>query len=284
MCHQTWRIRRVAAGMALVITLTVLVMAGCAHLGSVSVPPPPQDVDPPGRVARLSFVEGPVSFQPAGIDDWVTAELNRPLTSGDQLWSASGSRAELDLGSAAVRLDGNTSLGVLDLDDEAAQLRLTDGRLVVRLRRLDENETFEIDPPHAAITLLRAGEYRLEVHTDATLVTVQSGDTEVSGASQSFTVHARQQARIDSTAYAIATAPPSDSFDEFCASRERRLERLEAAKYVSSEVIGFQDLDEFGAWHVDVTWGPVWVPRSVAAGWAPYRFGHWVWIEPWGWT
>ena len=24
--------------------------------------------------------------------------------------------------------------------------------------------------------------------------------------------------------------------------------------------------------------------RSVAAGWAPNLFGHWVWIAPWGWT
>jgi len=27
----------------------------------------------------------------------------------------------------------------------------------------------------------------------------------------------------------------------------------------------------------------VWTP-TVAVGWAPYRFGHWVWVEPWGWT
>ena len=25
-------------------------------------------------------------------------------------------------------------------------------------------------------------------------------------------------------------------------------------------------------------------PTRVAAGWAPYRFGHWVWVAPWGWT
>jgi len=22
----------------------------------------------------------------------------------------------------------------------------------------------------------------------------------------------------------------------------------------------------------------------MPAGWAPYREGHWAWVEPWGWT
>ena len=27
----------------------------------------------------------------------------------------------------------------------------------------------------------------------------------------------------------------------------------------------------------------VWYP-NVYPGWAPYREGHWAWVEPWGWT
>ena len=33
--------------------------------------------DPPGRVARLSYVQGSVSLEPAGQQDWVGAEVNR---------------------------------------------------------------------------------------------------------------------------------------------------------------------------------------------------------------
>jgi len=273
-----------------VVAMTALVMAGgCAHLESLPVPAPPQYVDPPGRVARLSFVQGSVSFQPAGSDDWAPSEINRPCTSGDQLWVASAGRAELDLGTAAVRLDASTNFEILDLDDAAAQLKLSEGLLSVHLRRIEENETFEIDTPNAAITLLRPGEYRINVRADVNMTdaTVFGGDAEVTSASQAFTVHALEQARItgvDPPTYEITAPLARDAFDEFCSSRERRLERLEAAKYVSPEVIGYQDLDEFGAWHIDATWGPVWVPRSVAVGWTPYRFGHWVWIEPWGWT
>jgi len=28
----------------------------------------------------------------------------------------------------------------------------------------------------------------------------------------------------------------------------------------------------------------VWAPRAVPVGWAPYHYGHWVFIAPWGWT
>jgi len=30
-------------------------------------------------------------------------------------------------------------------------------------------------------------------------------------------------------------------------------------------------------------YGSVWYP-NVPPGWAPYREGHWAWVEPWGWT
>ena len=51
------------------------------------------DADPPGRVARLSYVQGAVSLQPAGVDDWAAAAINRPLTTGDKLWTDQDSRA-----------------------------------------------------------------------------------------------------------------------------------------------------------------------------------------------
>src|SRR4029077_5818630 len=45
------------------------------------------DEDPPSRVARLSYAHGNVSFNPSGTDDWVSAVVNRPLTTGDKLWT-----------------------------------------------------------------------------------------------------------------------------------------------------------------------------------------------------
>jgi hypothetical protein len=58
---------------------------------------PAQEDDPPSRVARLGYVEGAVSFQPGGTEDWVAAPLNRPMTTGDKFWSDRDGRAELQL-------------------------------------------------------------------------------------------------------------------------------------------------------------------------------------------
>src|SRR5271170_7237377 len=53
------------------------------------------DQDPPSRVARLNYMEGSVSFQPSGENDWLTTVLNRPLVTGDNLWADEDSRAEV---------------------------------------------------------------------------------------------------------------------------------------------------------------------------------------------
>ena len=50
------------------------------------------DDDPPGRVARLNYIQGSISFQPGGETDWVQANPNRPLTVGDNLWADRNSR------------------------------------------------------------------------------------------------------------------------------------------------------------------------------------------------
>src|SRR5271167_821400 len=100
--------------------------------------------DPPSRAARLAFVEGAVSFQPGGTDEWVAAPLNRPLTTGDQLWSDRDGRVELQLDGSLLRLSSNTAVSFLNLSDNVTQIPLTSGTLLLRVRRLDESETYEI--------------------------------------------------------------------------------------------------------------------------------------------
>ena len=65
--------------------------------------------DPPLRAARLGYISGAVSFSPAGENDWVQATLNRPLTTGDRIWADADSRAEVQVGGAALRMGASTS-------------------------------------------------------------------------------------------------------------------------------------------------------------------------------
>src|SRR6266480_1760267 len=247
------------------------------------------DRDPPGRVGRLSFVAGSVSFRPGDVDDWVAATVNYPLHNGDHLWTDSDARAEITVGSTAFRLAPLSAFGFLALDDRTAQVRLSQGLLNVRVRDLGDDESLEIDTPSGAVSLLRSGVYRVDVDTtgDTTSVTVRSGEAEVTAAGSAFPVHREQTALVvagDSPTYDVHDAIRSDDWEDWCASRDRRWDDSRSARYVSRGVIGYEDLDDNGDWRETPDYGAVWVPRGVATGWAPYRYGHWAWVEPWGWT
>src|SRR5260370_7596406 len=47
---------------------------------------------------------------------------------------------------------------------------------------------------------------------------------------------------------------------------------------------GFEELEAYGEWNSAPDDGAVWFPKELPADWAPYREGHWAWIEPWGWN
>jgi len=251
------------------------------------------DDDPPGRVGRINYLQGQVSFQPAGggDGDWVTAVPNRPLTIGDRLWTDKDGRAELHVGSTAIRADHGTGISFLNLSDNSVQLQVSAGTIIVRLRHLDTDDSFEVDAPNLAFSLLRAGDYRIDVDPDQnrTVVTVWSGQGEVTGGGRSYKISPDQAATFtgtDSLDYDLADthAVPPTEFDHWAADRDAREDHLTSSKYVSPEMTGAEDLDTYGAWRNVPDYGPMWVPAGVAVGWAPYRFGHWAWIAPWGWT
>jgi|GEM_PF-3932072 len=118
--------------------------------------------DPPGRVARLSDSRGEVSYSPSGENDWLYVVRNRPLISGDRLWSSRRARAELQVGSAAVRMGENTSLELLDISDEIVQMRMTQGTINVRVRRLYRGQSVEIATPTLAFVIDSPGNYRID--------------------------------------------------------------------------------------------------------------------------
>jgi uncharacterized protein DUF6600/FecR-like protein len=278
---------------ALVVPLLTLVLQ-VPHVAAQDTPEPPDaqqgpEQDPPSRVARLNYSSGSVSFQPAGEGDWITAVQNRPLTTGDNLWADQNSRAELHVGSTAIRMASETSLTFLDLDDHTTQLRLSLGTLLLRVRHLDDGDLFEVDSPNIAFTIQSAGEYRIDVNSDGnqTITTVRRGHAEATGGGYSYTVIAGQQATFSGTDqldHEIAQLPRNDEFDAWAFERDASEDHDDSTNYISAEMTGYEDLDDYGRWRYVPDYGPVWTPSAVAPGWAPYRFGHWVWVAPWGWT
>jgi hypothetical protein len=247
------------------------------------------DDDPPGRVARLNFHEGSVSFQPAGESDWISVVPNRPLVTGDRLWADANSRAEVHVGSTSIRMSGETGMAFLELTDNVLQIQLSQGTIIVRVRHLDDENMVEVDTPNLAFVIQRNGEYRFDANSDddETVATVYKGRGQVTGGGRNFTVVGGQRAIFSGTDelnYAVGQIPSPDDFEEWVFSRDHREDSAETTNYISPEMTGYEDLDDYGRWQYAGSYGPVWVPVRVPAGWAPYRFGHWVWIWPWGWT
>ncbi|HET9741621.1 MAG TPA: DUF6600 domain-containing protein [Terriglobales bacterium] len=246
------------------------------------------EADPPSRVARLSYMSGQVSMQPGGVNDWVAASVNRPFTTGDRLWTDKDSRAELQTGGTSLRLNSETSLTFSNVSDGTVQMELDQGTLNLHVQHLFHGEIYEVDTPNAAFTVMKSGDYRFDVDSQngMTLATTWKGKLDATGEGPAVEIKAHHTAQFTmgkTMANRVYNAPNYDGFDQWCQVRDKREDNVLAARYVSPEVVGYEDLDQYGRWEEVPAYGPVWVP-TVTIGWAPYRYGHWVWVAPWGWT
>ena len=248
-----------------------------------------EDRDPPTRVARISYVDGSVSMQPGGQGDWGSAARNRPVTIGDKIWVDKDSRAELQTGQAAFHLGSMTALSFLNLDSGITQVRLAEGSLNFRVRELRQGDVYEVDAPNLAFTVRQAGAFRIDVseNGDSSRVTVLRGEGEITAGGTNYDVHAGELAEfngLENPTYSIARASGPDGLDRWAEERDLKEDRSVSGRYVSRDMPGYDDLDDYGTWRDEPEYGHVWYPAAVAPGWAPYSYGYWGWVDPWGWT
>jgi hypothetical protein len=271
-------------------TIAAILLLCVASVGAAQAQSTGDGGDPPDRVARLSYLDGDVGLLPAGAHDWGDASINRPLTTGDKLSSGGDARAELELDGGTLRIDRDTDFGFLELSDQLAQVELTQGTLNLAVRRLDEGQSYEIDTPTVALVVDQPGTFRVDIAADghATRVTAWDGSATVYGenGAQRRIVAGRsyrfQDPALDDVE--LVDIAGGDAFDDWCGDRDRRYASSETRRYVSEDVVGYQDLDRYGDWRDDPQYGQVWYPSRVDADWAPYREGHWAYIAPWGWS
>jgi len=243
---------------------------------------------PSGRVGRLSFLSGSVSLQVSGDSQWSDATINYPLSAGDRIYVDQGGRAEIELGDITLRLSDATDVTVTNLTDDLMQIGISSGSARLSVNSLDRDDSLEIDTPAGPLVVTAPGVYRLTISpvrgtmlaVDHGAVTVGTGD----GAADVEAGHAVALTGDDTLEVSDIDMPPDDDFDRWGADRDRGLVESKSAQYVDRSTPGYSDLDAAGDWQPDPTYGPVWYPTAVATDWAPYRYGRWVWVEPWGWT
>jgi hypothetical protein len=266
------------------------ILAGFAMAAALWGQPQPAPGDASGRVGRLSFVFGQVSFRPEAVQEWAPATLNLPLSTGDHLWTDRDAQAEVHVGLTAIHLAPETGFIVRLLDDRTFRMALAEGALNVRIPRMNEGETVEVETPYGSFRLLQTGSYRVDVQPegDYASVVVRSGAAEAIANGQTHPVPAGKRLVLAGkpATLELMEAPPLDPWDEWCAARDEQAERgyERSAEHVSWEISGAAEFADYGDWQSDPDCGWCWVPRNLPSGWAPYRFGHWIWKAPWGWT
>lgn len=266
-----------------------------------------EDEAPAGRVVRVSFVEGDVSFQRAGTSEWAAAIENLPLFAGDQVYAGNGARVELQLGRGSyIRLSENTALTITDLRDDGVQFEMPAGMAFVRVEQFASAfKRFEVDVPNAALLLQEDGLYRINVRgDDNSEVIVRRGAAEVSTDEGSFKLREGRRLLIDTSVSGrleVAYDTTQDDWDLWSTTRDATIGQsvsgtpADVTQYETtySDFYGVSDLSSYGSWYDDPSYGRCWRPR-VTAGWAPYRQGQWLWTpyagwtwvssEPWGWA
>ena len=246
--------------------------------------------DPPGRVGRLAELNGSVFWWDAETGQWADAERNRPLTSGDRISTAASGRAEVRIGSTVLRLSNNTELEVLRLNDERMAFQLHSGSVALRVRSREVATEIELVTAEARLLPQRAGLYRVDRDDDTTLAGSWRGELRV-GDAEGLPVGAGQRVELvrdgRSSSGALRrtwSAMPRDGFAEWVNGEDQREERFATTRFVSPEMTGAEELDRHGRWEQHPEFGALWVPTTVVAEWAPYRYGRWAWVSPWGWT
>ena len=241
-------------------------------------------------VARVSYTSGDTSFSRGDDpDEWQDLDVNVPMSYGDRVYTGERGRLELQLGGGnAARLDARTDLTALNLTQDAKQLSLGTGTGSFQIRSLGDTESFEVDTPNAAVTFERAGEYRIDVDESGdTRVGVIRGRATVAAGGGEVSLDPGEEMDVrglDEPRYDVVSLGRRDGFDDWVDAREQRIERARSYNYVSRDIPGGEELDEYGRWVTIPSYGTVWTPTTVAVGWRPYYDGHWIWQDPWGWT
>ena len=277
------RVRRRWRGVLTAVVALAAVLAGPAARA---------DDDPPGRVGRVSMVEGDVRTVNAD-GAWVTLPRNQPLTTGNRVITDKDGRAVLQVGSSTVRLGPYSDLSITRLDDLVVRLHFDHGQMALRVRSADIVGEIGVETDEGLWVPHHAGYFRFDRPAGGVLAAqAWSGDMLLQASDSSLPIAAGQRAEVwregaQQTTHYRMVAVPADKFSDWALVDDRMDDRYAApaaSAPVPAEMTGAGDLSRYGKWSTAADYGSVWTPTSVPAGWAPYQDGNWAWIAPWGWT
>jgi hypothetical protein len=312
-----------------IIAIVIAVVAGVGVAWWMKREPAASAKEMP-NAARIQRVDGDVALSNApdnaqaanaGSEQWIAATANQPFSVGDRIYTRDNSHASLAFtGRNFARLNPNTSLDVLTLEDRRTQLALRDGSAMFDVGYLDQGDLFEVATPYGAVDFQQPGLYNVGIDNGQVLVSVLSGLAQVVGLGGSGQISKGEMLTLIGQTAADVVLSQIDGRDagylvddyygyqypQYYDGRYRDYNtyvndpyyfdpyrRNVSYQYVNSYVPGLYDLDYYGDWRNLSGYGYAWSPR-VDAGWAPYQAGYWMtdypygptWVssEPWGYA
>jgi hypothetical protein len=219
------------------------------------------------RIGRLSAFSGAVQYRaPAG--GWSTALINEPVGAGVEVRSPRGGTVEIRIGDSLLALDAASELQFAQLDNDAVQIGLPQGRMFLHLAAGSLAKTIEIDLPGGGVWIAAPGDYD-----------IVAGDAHKPARVQVFAGHAAVGDGLEDNILA-ATAP--DAFD--IRAWRGASDAADDTAHLPRGVTGGEALAANGDWSHDSTYGDIWRPKDLPVDWMPYRYGSWRYLPPWGWT
>jgi hypothetical protein len=276
------------------IILFLMVLFSAMWIGSA--------VDAAIIVGRISNVEGQINRYMAVDDSWVATSLQSPAGTQDILATGDDSKAEITFpNNQLVRLDENTEIEILNLDDDIGEFGLYSGLArfynrssVGKVLIETAMGTATVEPGSAIDVLVDKKSVTVSaVHGEAIFHSFQDGVEREEAISGSTSLEFREKSII------AGNGPIERKWDRWCADREGVLaqNRLVRSEHLPESMQEYAyAVEPYGRWQRIYYRGYnywAWKPYSVTAGWSPYTTGYWedwqgssVWVDynPWGWT
>lgn len=245
----------------------------------------------PVRMARFSFVKGTVKMRPTNSVDWSQAYVNQPIRQGVQIYVPNNSRVEIQFDDGSVvRLGGGAFITIQtlysDQQGEFTEVKLNDG--VSNWDLKNKYSVYQIDAACCSVKAAGPAKFRMGARKDCEVAT-RSGNCTVENRNGHTELPPGKYVKVNSIdePMQMLPAPPDDDWERWSDDRDRVYDNGDpiSRRYLPPDIaLASQDLDSYGVWENDPHYGEVWYPRVSDVAWRPYHHGHWVWVDPFGWT
>ena len=246
-----------------------------------------QGTDPPALAGRLAAITGAVSFHAAGETQWSAAALNYPVTNGEAFWTEPQAGATLEIADDRLVMADSTEIDITALDQSQLAATEAQGAVFLQLDSLEPGQVVSFNTPRGTVQISAVGRYEIVAGdtNDATAVTVVEGAAHITGSNLSLDIGPQQTATVGGSDVLQGNVGPMQQDAFLQAQLNLRPRRIAStAPRQVRYMTGAADLQEYGSYTQNAQYGQVWYPNDVATNWAPYRDGHWAYVQPWGWT